>query len=462
MFDSSKLNSLTNKSNSMDNDFIDNVSSLSDIKSLDLVDRFRRFPCTEIISSIESTNQDDGWQLSKHNVRERNTAMFLNELMSDVYFIFNSTISTGQTTIRIPAHKYVLCTSSSVFYAMFYGPLADENCEIKVEDVEADAFITMLRYLYCDQINFKFDSVLSVLYCAKKYLLPHLSTLCVKFLESNLSASNVCLLLSQSRLFDETELVHRCFEVIDAQTELVMSSDTFTNIDYDTLKCILQRDTLTAKEIVIFNSTLKWALAECERQKLKISLENQRAVLKDIMFLVRIPTLTIKEFSDGPAQSSILTLKAYRSNQWRYRGRCDSIQFSVDKRIFVVGFGLYGSSNGSHEYKVTIELKQIERVLATCHCQFYSDGSSNTFPVLFDCPIQIEADTFYIASAILDGKELSYFGQDGLNELTTDCGVNFQFKCSLESTNGTGVQGGQIPEILFYATQRQSVEEQSI
>lgn len=153
---------------------------------------------------------------------------------------------------------------------------------------------------------------------------------------------------------------------------------------------------------------------------------------------------------------------AYRSNQWRYRGRCDSIQFSVDKRIFVVGFGLYGSSNGSHEYKVTIELKQIERVLATCHCQFYSDGSSNTFPVLFDCPIQVEADTFYIASAILDGKELSYFGQDGLNELTTDCGVNFQFKCSLESTNGTGVQGGQIPEILFYATQRQSVEEQSI
>lgn len=130
----------------MDNDFIDNVSSLSDIKSLDLVDRFRRFPCTEIISSIESTNQDDGWQLSKHNVRERNTAMFLNELMSDVYFIFNSTISTGQTTIRIPAHKYVLCTSSSVFYAMFYGPLADENCEIKVEDVEADAFITMLRF----------------------------------------------------------------------------------------------------------------------------------------------------------------------------------------------------------------------------------------------------------------------------------------------------------------------------
>ena len=43
---------------------------------------------------------------------------------------------------------------------------------------------------------------------------------------------------------------------------------------------------------------------------------------------------------------------AYRSNQWRYRGRCDSIQFCVDRRIFIVGFGMYGSSNGSADYTV--------------------------------------------------------------------------------------------------------------
>ncbi len=44
----------------------------------------------------------------------------------------------------------------------------------------------------------------------------------------------------------------------------------------------------------------------------------------------------------------------FRSNLWRYRGRCDSIQFSVDRRIFIAGFGLYGSSNGAAEYKVLI------------------------------------------------------------------------------------------------------------
>ena len=79
-----------------------------------------------------------------------------------------------------------------------------------------------------------------------------------------------------------------------------------------------------------------------------------------------------------------------------------------------------------------------------------SDGSSNTFPVWFEYPVQIEPDTFYTASVILDGNELSYFGQEGMTEV--QCGkVTVQFQCSSDSTNGTGVQGGQIPELIFYA-----------
>lgn len=62
---------------------------------------------------------------------------------------------------------------------------------------------------------------------------------------------------------------------------------------------------------------------------------------------------------------------------------------------------------------------------------------------------QVEPESFYTASAVLDGGELSYFGQEGLSEVTVGC-VTFQFQCSSESTNGTGVQGGQIPELIFY------------
>lgn len=124
----------------------------------------------------------------------------------------------------------------------------------------------------------------------------------------------------------------------------------------------------------------------------------------------------------------------------------------------MVGFGLYGSSNGAADYTVKIELKRQGRVLAENNTKFFSDGSSNTFHVYFEHPIQIEPESFYTASAILDGVELSYFGQEGMSEVTVGC-VTFQFQCSTESTNGTGVQGGQIPELIFYGPTTSTIDE---
>lgn len=100
---------------------------------------------------------------------------------------------------------------------MFFGGLAENKSEIIVPDVEPSAFLTMLRYLYCDEIQLEDDNVLSTLYVAKKYIVPHLCRACVNFLETSLTAKNACLLLSQSRLFEEPELMQRCWEVLDAQ-----------------------------------------------------------------------------------------------------------------------------------------------------------------------------------------------------------------------------------------------------
>lgn len=68
---------------------------------------------------------------------------------------------------------------------------------------------------------------------------------------------------------------------------------------------------------------------------------------------------------------------------------------------------------------------------------------------------------YYTASAILDGAELSYFGQEGMSEVTVGA-VTFMFHCSSESTNGTGVQGGQIPELIFYGPTTDASEKWSV
>ena len=232
---------------------------------------------------------------------------------------------------------------------------------------------------------------------------------------------------------------------------------------------------------------VRWAEAECHRQDLKPTPENRRLVLGSCLYLIRFTGLQLAEFADHVAQSGILTIQeahdiflyftatnkpqipfncqlrkglpqkhcrrfqscAYRSNQWRYRGRCDSVQFSIDRRIFIAGFGLYGSSNGPCEYHARIELKRSGKVIAQNNTKIFSDGSSSTFPALFGSPVQVEPDIFYTAGVILDGGELSFFGQEGIAEVTLG-NITFSFQSSADSTNGTGVQGGQIPDLIFY------------
>uniref|UniRef100_H2Z3Z8 BTB domain-containing protein n=1 Tax=Ciona savignyi TaxID=51511 RepID=H2Z3Z8_CIOSA len=409
--------------------------------------------------------------------------MFNNELLSDVHFI----VGINGVTKRIPAHKYVLAIGSSVFFAMFNGDLAENKDEIHIPDVEPKAFLALLRYLYCDEVCLEADTVLPTLYASKKYIVPYLAQACVEFLETSLSYKNACILLSQSCLFEDADLTHRCWEVIDAQTELSLCADGFTDVDIKTLKAIISRESLSVNELVVFDAADRWAEAECLRKDVEPSGINKREMLGDALFLIRIPTMLLQEFADGPAMSDLLTKEeiisifvwysatkkpeltypterrrgltphcchrfqstAYRSNQWRYRGRCDSIQFMADKRIFIAGYGLYGSSTGAANYKANIKLSHNGVVLSEETAGFFSDGCSKTFSVWFKNPVQCEPGLFYTASAILDGNELSYFGQEGLSEVVCD-GITIQFQCSIDSTNGTGVQGGQIPELVFY------------
>ena len=85
--------------------------------------------------------QDSGWQASCRSLKQRNAAMYNNDLMADVYF----KVGPSGNCQRIPAHKYVLATGSSVFFAMFYGGLADKAGDIDIPDVEPTAFLNLLK-----------------------------------------------------------------------------------------------------------------------------------------------------------------------------------------------------------------------------------------------------------------------------------------------------------------------------
>jgi BTB/POZ domain-containing protein 1/2 len=73
----------------------------------------------------------------------------------------------------------------------------------------------------------------------------------------------------------------------------------------------------------------------------------------------------------------------------------------VDARIFLVGYGVYGSVYGPAEYGVVIELIHTAsgKVIAKNSTSFSCDGSNYTYRLIFKEPVEILPNTIYTASA---------------------------------------------------------------
>lgn len=57
---------------------------------------------------------------------------------------------------------------------------------------------------------------------------------------------------------------------------------------------------------VLLEFLCRWSEAECVRQQLSVTPENQRLVLGNALSLVRFPLMSKEEFTAGPAQSGLL------------------------------------------------------------------------------------------------------------------------------------------------------------
>ncbi|KAL3113015.1 hypothetical protein niasHT_013480 [Heterodera trifolii] len=435
-----------------------------------------------------------GWQATLPSARERLTFMLMNDTLADIFFIFRGSDGSVQ---RIPAHKFVLSVGSAVFEAMFrFGDSSDcANCirELELVDVEREAFEALLTFLYTDDIqSITKESVMSILYTAKKYAVPTLESACVNFLENCLNGDNAFMLLSKARFYDEQRLANQCLEIIDEETQEAMKSDDFLSIDHETFCVVLGRDTLRVKELALFKASLRWAFEKCRAKELQPTPDNLRLVLGSALSKIRFPLISPSDFATFVAPTKLLTdaemvsvflyyhlgpkqpmpfpsnyrglytpelvVKRFQriESSWGYTGTPDRVKFMVDTPVFILGFGLYGSNRESCQYTVLIEILNFNsgKSLASNECFFLSDGSPTTFRVLFDEPVEISSNTTYVASAKLTGNE-SHYGTKGLRKIKLERNgrpdINWHFQYAPGNNNGTSVEDGQIPEIIFCA-----------
>ena len=444
---------------------------------------------------------DDNWQTKCPNISERTKFIFNNELLSDVKFVVpashNESESRKSRKCMIPAHKFVLAISSPVFYAMFYGEMAETSGTIQLPDCDYESLLELFRFLYSDEVNLSGSNVMQVLYLAKKYLVPSLADKCTEYLQEHLGASNVFSVLPQAQTFEDKDLEEWCWEVIEAQTENALTSEEFVTLERSIVESVVKRERLNAKEVDLFKAVDRWATKEVERQGLTADGVVKRKILgEEIVKAIRFPVMSQKEFASVVVDCDILTKKEigfmmkhyggvglesclpfihsprqprtwlfhriYRfpeesppqmpGDGWHCTGvESDALNLTVSKPVTLHGVQHCGSEGG--KYTVSLEVKDVRNGFSLVkQTGTYSSEKDETtvyygFDVMFDHPVCLERSKMYEIVSLIKGPPSCYVTDGKVSDEVQ--GIQFSFSNSAASANGTDDEDGQFPALIF-------------
>ncbi|XP_068785593.1 E3 ubiquitin-protein ligase MYCBP2 isoform X23 [Struthio camelus] len=231
--------------------------------------------------------------------------------------------------------------------------------------------------------------------------------------------------VADSRLPSAPDMQSRC-SILSPELALPTGSKALTTRSHAALHILGCLDTLAAMQ------DLKMGVANTE--------EETQAVMK----------VYSKE------DYSIVNRFESHGGGWGYSAHSvEAIRFCADTDILLGGLGLFG---GRGEYTAKIKLFELGPdggdhetdgdLLAETDVLAYDCAAREKYAMMFDEPVLLQAGWWYVAWARVSGPS-SDCGSHGQASITTDDGVVFQFKSSKKSNNGTDVNAGQIPQLLY-------------
>ena len=434
---------------------------------------------------------EDNWQTKLQTIVERTAFIFNNEMLSDVKFVVPVSSGESESMKVIPAHKFVLAISSPVFFAMFYGQMAETKDSIEIPDCDYDSLLELFRFLYCDEVTLSESNVMQVIYLANKYMVPSLVEKCTEHLCNNLTAANVFSILPYAQKFQDKNLEERCWKVIEIVTEEAVTSNDFVTAERSVVESLVKREVLCVTEVELFKAVDRWATEEGERQGLTLDGETKRRLLgEEIVKGIRFPLMSSAEFATVVYDTDILSRKetgdmikyysdvlktplpflqgarkellGFRVNRfndncwptgsWNYiRGVPDRIHFSVNKPIKLLGIQHFGSEDGEHTVSTKVKDTATNLTVVERSGTFTSEEDVNNnyygFFVSFGNLVCLEANKQYTLESLINGPE-SWYGTDGRTSVEAG-GVQFTFSDPTGTGNGTKVARGQFPAFIF-------------
>src|SRR6218665_369187 len=241
--------------------------------------------------------------------------------------------------------------------------------------------ISVCSYIYGEVVSVTVETAPSLVYAARKYMLPALVRECGEYLAEDLKVNNVIQVLETSFIIEDAELESNCRRLIVREAETFFTGTEILSASPQTMGVILQMDKIPLKEVVIYNTCIAWAKHQFQ---LNNPLEDQptdlqiREILGDLLFKIRFPIMEVSEFAEISEGKSILTPEekmpifyylatktkgsqllfstesrgfgeevwiertvARVDGHWYAPPVVDAIDFTVNRDILLTGIGLY-------------------------------------------------------------------------------------------------------------------------
>lgn len=259
--------------------------------------QMQEFPLKSNHNREKSEDASDSSSLDQESIQKSAFALnvskrqYLDEKTADVYFC------CGPNRERIPAHRSVLSRASDAFYAMIYGPNAEDG-DKELLTTSPEAFKIFLQFCYTDEVNLKVEHITEVMGLAHEYQMNECLDACGKFWAQHLTINDICWAYHWAIHYDVDGLKEFCERKISACPETLFKTTGFLSCEYIVFDHILSIDSLVCFELSVLEACLAWGQNACKRNGLDITQsENLRSQLKDSLYKIRFGSIDIKDFA---------------------------------------------------------------------------------------------------------------------------------------------------------------------
>lgn len=199
---------------------------------------------------------------------------------------------------------------------------------IVIDDVALTVFLTVLRFVYCNEIVIDRNFVFETLAAADKFSLPDLSfaVACLMQQESRI----LPIVLNYDTSVTENRFADLCSHMIQQDISSFLTNDLML-LTQASVTAVVSDASLGFREEELWRGCMEWAEEECEKRSLERTAANLRSLVKPFLFHFRFPLMDLVQFTAGPADSGILTLQEV-VDVYKYHATQQPSQFFTSER----------------------------------------------------------------------------------------------------------------------------------